>query len=74
MCMRISIGVEDCVVFPLSLTQEWRLDVHVVTPLPFLSKTGVPWVLIDPGKIFQFYIGMEGAESLMSDLVISSAV
>ncbi|GJW66869.1 putative AC transposase [Tanacetum coccineum] len=32
--------------------------------------TGVPWVLINPGGIFQVYIGMEGAESLVSDLVI----
>ncbi|GKG51937.1 hypothetical protein Tco_0544575, partial [Tanacetum coccineum] len=71
MGMCTSVGGEDCVVLPLSLTQEWGLDVQAVTPLPFLSKTGVPWVLIDPGGIFQDYIEMEGVESLASDLLAS---
>nr|GEU33427.1 hypothetical protein [Tanacetum cinerariifolium] len=43
MGMRTRIGGEDYVVLPLSLTQEWGLDVHVVTLLSSLSKDGVPW-------------------------------
>ncbi|GKF96630.1 hypothetical protein Tco_0292451 [Tanacetum coccineum] len=74
MSMCTSVGGEDCVVLPLSLGKEWGLDVHAVIPLPFLSKTGVPWVLIDPGGIFQDYIETKGEESLISDLLTSLEV
>ncbi|GKB03622.1 hypothetical protein Tco_0831765 [Tanacetum coccineum] len=48
---------------------EWGLNAKAVIPLPFLSKTGVPWLLVDPGGNFQDYMGMEVEESLVSDLL-----
>ncbi|GKD53420.1 hypothetical protein Tco_1286807 [Tanacetum coccineum] len=42
MGMRTNVGGEDCGFMPVSLTQEWGLDVKAVTPFPLLSKTGVP--------------------------------
>ncbi|GJU12584.1 hypothetical protein Tco_1134980 [Tanacetum coccineum] len=64
-----SIGDEDYFVLPVSLTQEWGLDAKAMILLPFLSKTGVPWLLVDPGGNFQDYIGMEVEESLVSNLL-----
>ncbi|GJX88120.1 hypothetical protein Tco_0340134 [Tanacetum coccineum] len=37
MSVRTSIGGEDYVVLPVSLTDEWGLDVEAMTPLLFLS-------------------------------------
>ncbi|GJT03331.1 hypothetical protein Tco_0824500 [Tanacetum coccineum] len=70
--MHTNISGEDCSFKRVSVTQEWGLDVKVVTPLSFLSKISVPCVHVDPGGIFQVYIEMEGMESLASDLLDSS--
>ncbi|GJR11995.1 hypothetical protein Tco_0794647 [Tanacetum coccineum] len=56
MGMRTSLGGEDCGFKPVSLTQEWGLDVKVVTPFPFLFKTCVPWVYVNYGGIFQVHM------------------
>ncbi|GJX63149.1 hypothetical protein Tco_0296049 [Tanacetum coccineum] len=59
MRMRTTVGGEDCDFMPISLNQKWGLDVMAVTPLPFLSKIGVPCLFADPGGIFQDYIEVE---------------
>ncbi|GKB46956.1 hypothetical protein Tco_0897709 [Tanacetum coccineum] len=57
--MHTNISGEDCSFKRVSVTQEWGLDVKVVTPLSFLSKISVPCVHVDPGGIFQAsYEGM----------------
>ncbi|GJT27880.1 hypothetical protein Tco_0908155 [Tanacetum coccineum] len=45
--MRTSIFGENCVVLLLLLTQEWGLDVQVMTHLLLLSKTGFLWVFLE---------------------------